>query len=168
MCIRDRNKAYYESRYGADSPQARDCSDGYRFEPAVAQRTFERMLAEAGPGKITVLTGRQFDAEARYVVKKGDRIVSIRVLDRTTGREEHYSGAMFIDATYEGEDVYKRQHETLVVLNDRGDRILRQSVVDVQPVEMDRLRTARKNAAEKRKDKRIEFSHTMFRLVKQI
>jgi len=59
-------------------------------------------------------------------------------------------------------------HETLVVLNDRGDRILRQSVVDVQPVEMDRLRTARKNAAEKRKDKRIEFSHTMFRLVKQI
>ena len=97
------NKAYYESRYGADSPQARDCSDGYRFEPAVAQRTFERMLAEAGPGKITVLTGRQFDAEARYVVKKGDRIVSIRVLDRTTGREEHYSGAMFIDATYEGD-----------------------------------------------------------------
>ena len=61
------------------------------------------MLAEAGPGKITVLTGRQFDAEARYVVKKGDRIVSIRVLDRTTGREEHYSGAMFIDATYEGD-----------------------------------------------------------------
>lgn len=97
------NKAHYETRYGADSPQVRDCSDGYHFEPSVALNTFGQMLAEAGPGRITVLTGRQFDAEPRYVAKKGDRIVSIRILDRTTGREEHYSGAVFIDATYEGD-----------------------------------------------------------------
>lgn len=97
------NKAHYTEKYGADSPQARDCSDGYHFEPSVAVESFGRMLAEAGPGRITVLTGRQFDAEARYVEKQGERIVSIRILDRTTGREEHYRGAVFIDATYEGD-----------------------------------------------------------------
>lgn len=97
------NRAFYVEKYGEDSPQVRDCSDGYRFEPAVAAETFGRMLAEAGPGRITVLTGRQFDAEARHVEKRGERIVSIRILDRTTDREEHYRGAMFIDATYEGD-----------------------------------------------------------------
>ena len=97
------NKAYYTEKYGADSQQVRDCSDGYHFEPSVAVETFGQMLAEAGPGRITVLTSRQFDAEARHVVKKGGRIVSIRILDRTTGREEHYRGAVFIDATYEGD-----------------------------------------------------------------
>lgn len=97
------NKAHYTEKYGADSPQARDCSDGYHFEPSVAVESFRQMLAETGPGRITVLTGRQFDAEARYVEKRGERIVSIRILDRTTGREEHYRGAVFIDATYEGD-----------------------------------------------------------------
>ena len=97
------NKAHYTEKYGADSPQARDCSDGYHFEPSVAVESFRQMLAEAGPGRITVLTGRQFDAEARYVEKRGERIVSIRILDRTTGREEHYRGTVFIDATYEGD-----------------------------------------------------------------
>jgi len=97
------NRAFYVEKYGENSPQVRDCSDGYRFEPSVAAETFGRMLAEAGPGRITVLTGRQFDAEARHVVKRGERIVSIRIFDRTTGREEHYRGAMFIDATYEGD-----------------------------------------------------------------
>ena len=97
------NKAHYTEKYGADSPQARDCSDGYHFEPSVAVESFRQMLAEAGPGRITVLTGRQFDAEARYVEKRGERIVSIRILDRTTDREEHYRGTVFIDATYEGD-----------------------------------------------------------------
>lgn len=97
------NKAHYTEKYGADSPQARDCSDGYHFEPSVAVESFRQMLAEAGPGRITVLTGRQFDAEAHYVEKRGERIVSIRILDRTTGREEHYRGTVFIDATYEGD-----------------------------------------------------------------
>ncbi|MDE7451261.1 MAG: FAD-dependent oxidoreductase, partial [Alistipes sp.] len=97
------NKAYYVERYGADSPQVRDCSDGYRFEPSVAAETFGKMLAEAGPGRIAIRTGRQFDAEARRIVKRGGRICEIRVLDRTSGREERYRGAMFIDATYEGD-----------------------------------------------------------------
>lgn len=97
------NRAHYEQTYGAGSPQVRDCSDGYRFEPSVAEATFARMLGEAGPGRIEVLTGRQFDAEERHVVKRGRRIVSIRVVDRATGEEEHYRARVFIDATYEGD-----------------------------------------------------------------
>lgn len=97
------NKAYYTEHYGAGSRQVRDCSDGYHFEPKVAVGSFARMLAEAGPGKITVRTLRQFDAEAGNVIKRGDRIREIRILDRTTGRTERYRGRMFIDATYEGD-----------------------------------------------------------------
>ncbi|MCM1301434.1 MAG: FAD-dependent oxidoreductase [Alistipes senegalensis] len=97
------NRAFYAERYGAYSPQVRDCSDGYRFEPSVAAETFAKMLAEAGPGRITVLTGRQFDAEARCVVMRGGRIREIRILDRASGREERYRGGVFIDATYEGD-----------------------------------------------------------------
>ena len=97
------NKARYIEKYGAASPQVRDCSDGYHFEPSVAAESFGRMLAEAGPGRIEVRTGRQFDAEARNVEKRGERIVAIRILDRATGAEERYRGAVFIDATYEGD-----------------------------------------------------------------
>lgn len=97
------NKAHYIARYGVSSPQVRDCSDGYHFEPSVAERSFRRMLADAGPGKITVLTLRQFDAEPHNVVLRGGRILEIRVTDRTTGRGERYRGGVFIDATYEGD-----------------------------------------------------------------
>lgn len=117
------NKAHYTEKYGADSPQARDCSDGYHFEPSVAVESFRQMLAEAGPGRITVLTGRQFDAEARYVEKRGERIVSIRILDRTTGREERYRGAVFIDATYEGDDAIQAYNYRLCLTDDPQNRL---------------------------------------------
>ena len=97
------NRDYYTEHYGAGSPQVRDCSDGYHFEPKVAQESFARMLAEAGPGQITVRTMRQFDAESDNVIKRGERIRAIRIVDRTTGREERYRGRVFIDATYEGD-----------------------------------------------------------------
>lgn len=97
------NRESYTEHYGADSPQVRDCSDGYHFEPKVAQESFARMLAEAGPGRISVRTMRQFDAGDGNVIKRGDRIRAIRIVDRTTGREERYRGRVFIDATYEGD-----------------------------------------------------------------
>lgn len=97
------NKEHYIKTYGADSKQAKDCSDGYHFEPHIAAQTFQKMLDAAGPGKITVLTMRQFDSEPRYVKMDGDRVTSIRVLNRETGKEETYSGKIFIDATYEGD-----------------------------------------------------------------
>ena len=97
------NRAWYADRYGAGSPQLRDCSDGYHFEPSVAEATFAKMLSEAGPGAIEVLTGRQFDAAAGNLRMEGSRIGAIRVLNRTTGRTEVYRGRIFIDATYEGD-----------------------------------------------------------------
>ena len=42
-----RVKRYYHNAYGPDSPQAVACRDGYYYEPHVAERVFDEMLAEA-------------------------------------------------------------------------------------------------------------------------
>lgn len=97
------NKAYYTELYGSESVQVRHSSDGYHFEPHVAAKSFEKMIAEAGPGRIDILTFRQFDSDPRYVIKKGNRVESIRILNRQTGQEEYYKAKIFIDATYEGD-----------------------------------------------------------------
>ena len=97
------NKTHYIQTYGEQSIQVRDCSDGYHFEPHVAAITFNKMLNQVGSGKITVLTLRQFDSDPRFVTMQGDRIISIRILNRQSGKEEYYSGYFFIDATYEGD-----------------------------------------------------------------
>jgi len=97
------NKAHYIEKYGEQSVQTKDCSNGYHFEPHVAAQTFDKMIRQAGPGKITILTFRQFDSDPRYVTMQDERIISIRILNRKTGEEEYYKGKMFIDATYEGD-----------------------------------------------------------------
>jgi flavin-dependent dehydrogenase len=51
-----RVKAYYIETYGPDSVQVRDCSDGYHFEPAVAQKVFTTWINEHP--QITVLINR--------------------------------------------------------------------------------------------------------------
>ncbi len=97
------NREYYAATYGESSAQVGDCSNGYHFEPSVAAKTFDKMIAEAGSGKITILTMRQFDSEPSYVTMDGNRIASIRILNRANGQEEVYKGKIFIDATYEGD-----------------------------------------------------------------
>ncbi|OJW22728.1 MAG: hypothetical protein BGO49_00745 [Planctomycetales bacterium 71-10] len=97
-----RVKRHYVETYGPDSPQARDCSDGYHFEPRVAERVFEDLLAERKDG-LTVLRNRQFDAEPGNVDVEGGRVVAVRVRDRATGAVETYRAKVFIDATYEGD-----------------------------------------------------------------
>lgn len=97
------NLQYYKDRFGEDSPQVRDCSDGYHFEPHVAQMTFDKLLGESYAGKITVLTMRQFDPSTGNVQMHGNRISAIRVLNRTNGKTEKWRGKVFIDATYEGD-----------------------------------------------------------------
>jgi hypothetical protein len=96
-----RVRRHYETTYGPDSPQLRDCRDGYRFEPAVAEATLEAMLAEY-PG-IVVRRNRQFDALPERVTLDGQRLREVRMLDRTTGQLEAYAGKTFVDATYEGD-----------------------------------------------------------------
>src|SRR3954462_14177629 len=53
----DRVKGHYVEAYGAASNQVKDCSDGYHFEPSVAEKVFEAMVGEQRA--ITLLRGRQ-------------------------------------------------------------------------------------------------------------
>lgn len=97
-----RIRKHYIDKYGADSQQVKDCSDGYHFEPVVAEKVFEQMLAEQS-GRITVLRRRQFDALPENVTLKNNSIFRIKVVNRKTGATEIYSARVFVDATYEGD-----------------------------------------------------------------
>ena len=52
-----RIKRYYANRYGENSQQLKDCSDGFHFEPSVAATIYQDMLNEH-KDKITVLLMR--------------------------------------------------------------------------------------------------------------
>ena len=93
--------AQYVQKYGADSPQVADCSDGYHFEPHVAEAVFEQMVTEQPT--ITLRRNRQFDASHQNVRKNGDRLTEITVTDRATGKTETIEAVVFVDATYEGD-----------------------------------------------------------------
>lgn len=71
-----------------------DTDTMWGFEPHVAEKTFEAMLAEAG---VTVVRGERLDL-ANGVEMDGDRIVAI-----TMESGARFRGAAFIDATYEGD-----------------------------------------------------------------
>ena len=97
-----RNRQYYLDTYGPDSRQLADCSDGYHFEPSVAEKTFLDMLGEH-KDKITVLCLRQFDSDPANLGRSGTDIISISVLNRESGQHESYSAKVFVDASYEGD-----------------------------------------------------------------
>lgn len=96
-----RVRKHYVQTYGEGSQQVRDCSDGYHFEPSVAEKVLEQMLAECPA--ISVLKRRQFDAEAHNVSLAAADIRQITVTNRDSGQPEHYAARIFIDATYEGD-----------------------------------------------------------------
>lgn len=98
----ERIKKHYIEKYGPDSKQVQDCSEGFHFEPSVGEKILEQML-EAYRDYITVLKMRQFDAEPSYIKMNDDQIEKIIVLNRETGIREEYTGKIFIDATYEGD-----------------------------------------------------------------
>jgi hypothetical protein len=96
-----RVRKHYVQKYGEDSQQVKDCSDGYHFEPHVGESVLDGMLAEWKG--ITVLKMRQFDALPANVEKDGGRVTAVRVTNRQTGAVETYTGKVFVDATYEGD-----------------------------------------------------------------
>lgn len=98
----DRVKQHYVEVYGVSSEQVKMCSDGYHFEPSVGEKIFEQMLAEF-PDKITIRKMRQFDCEDTNLFLHDNRIEKIRILNRNDGKTEEYAGAIFLDATYEGD-----------------------------------------------------------------
>ncbi len=95
-------KQYYIHRYGENSQQVKDCSDGFHFEPSVAASIYQDMLNEY-KDKITILLMRQFDAESQNISLKNGKIEYIYVLNRENQKRECYQGNIFIDATYEGD-----------------------------------------------------------------
>lgn len=95
-------REFYVTKYGENSQQVKDCSDGYHFEASVAEQIFETMLAKH-KDKITVLKMRQFDSDDENITMQNDRIVSIKVLNRETKKLEEFKGKIFADATYEGD-----------------------------------------------------------------
>src|SRR5688500_12997867 len=74
-----RVKQHYVDTYGADSQQVKDASDGYHFEPKVAEKVFEQMLKEQP--NVTVLKRRQFDAKPANVTLDGKTLTRVRVTD---------------------------------------------------------------------------------------
>lgn len=97
-----RIREHYVRTYGSDSEQVRDASDGYHFEPSVAEQVFAAMLAEQP--RIRLLLMRQFDAAPDNVeLTEERRLVRIAVTARESGRREEYRAGVFVDATYEGD-----------------------------------------------------------------
>jgi len=88
--------AYYTKTYGADSPQVKDCDQGFAFEPKVAGQLFREWLEEA---KVTVRTTEQLED----VDALSGKIESITTRNTKTGAVTHYTAKQFIDATYEGD-----------------------------------------------------------------
>jgi hypothetical protein len=86
-----RVREHYIRAYGADSPQVRDCRDGFRFEPKVAEKVFDALAKEAG---VPVY----FRHRLQRVVKRRNDLVELVMENGTVVR-----AAMFLDATYEGD-----------------------------------------------------------------
>ncbi len=97
-----RVRDHYAAKYGTESPEYQMCSDGYHFEPHVAQEVFETLLSECGD-KVQLRTLRQFDARPECIRMQDGRIGAIRITQRETGKQEWYKAKVFIDATYEGD-----------------------------------------------------------------
>jgi hypothetical protein len=97
-----RIKQHYVAKYGVDSKQVQDCSDGFHFEASVAEAVLEQMIAEH-KGKITVLKMHQFDSDNQNIAMADERIEKIKVLNRQTKELVEFAGKVFLDATYEGD-----------------------------------------------------------------
>lgn len=82
---------YYSAKYGAQSPQAKECDNGFFFEPHVAEKIFLDWVLEAG---VVVLSEERIVS----VQKRGEHIVSVH-----TNKNRKVAGKVFIDASYEGD-----------------------------------------------------------------
>lgn len=67
----------------------------WQFEPKVAERIFEDWVREAG---VTVIRDQPLRRDGKSVTRKGNRIVAFE-----SKHGARFEGAMFIDATYEGD-----------------------------------------------------------------
>jgi hypothetical protein len=86
----DRVRDYYTKKYGAGSEQVKDCADGFRFEPHVAELVFNDMLKEQ---KIKVLLGSPLER----VFLKDSKITQVQT------QAALIVAKVYVDAGYEGD-----------------------------------------------------------------
>ena len=120
-------REHYASTYGEDSEQVRVCNDGYRFEPSVAERLLESLVAEHE--RLEVWQGWRLAWEGGASMPEGGRwlvhtepgadvtridatperrvrAVTLAAVDeqgRATGECVRLEARVFVDATYEGD-----------------------------------------------------------------
>ncbi|MBM3727352.1 MAG: FAD-dependent oxidoreductase [Acidobacteria bacterium] len=88
---------HYVETYGPQSENVKLARDGYYYEPSVAQRVLDRMVARET--KIQVVLNHRLEE----VVRGARRVNGIRVKNRSTGVVTEFRGRMFIDGSYEGD-----------------------------------------------------------------
>jgi hypothetical protein len=88
--------AYYETTFGKDSVQVKQCHEGIFFEPHVAEAVFKDMLRDAG---VQVRKGERISS----VDLQHNKISAIHVTGALSGVDTQYIATIFIDASYEGD-----------------------------------------------------------------
>ena len=94
--------AYYREKYGADSPQVKNCYHGAWYEPHVAKHIFQEMLAEYPA--ITVRLEHRLEAvEKQKVGGERSKLKGVRLRNLEQNQVMTVEAQVFIDATYEGD-----------------------------------------------------------------
>ena len=95
-------KAHYIKRYGAESKQVKDASNGFHFEPHVAEDVFKEILnAEKN---IKLYKHYQFDSDKENVVVENGFPSKIKITKVGKSNKEIWLKAkVFIDGSYEGD-----------------------------------------------------------------
>jgi hypothetical protein len=87
----------YVGRYGADSEQVRQCRDGYYYEPSVAEKVFQEMLADE-PAIEVRRNQHLISAETR-----SNRLIALYTRGSHNRPPMRIAAEVFIDCTYEGD-----------------------------------------------------------------
>lgn len=92
-----RVRNHYATTYGEDSPQFKACSNGYYFEPSVAEKTFNAMVK--AEKNITL----RYHWRPEGALVYGHRIHGVNFRDTKKGKLIQVRAGVVIDATYEGD-----------------------------------------------------------------
>ncbi|MSU22422.1 MAG: FAD-dependent oxidoreductase [Opitutus sp.] len=93
----DRVRDHYIRTYGPAHENVKLCRDGYYYEPSVAEKVFDAMVAEQQ--RVRVFRRQRLDGTERT----GNRLVALWAKDRDSGARREFRAGVFIDATYEGD-----------------------------------------------------------------
>lgn len=92
-----RVKEHYVEKYGPNSENVKLARDGYYYEPSVAQKVMDAMVARES--RIRVFVHHRLEE----AIRSGNRLRAIRVRSRSSGQMLELRGGVFIDGTYEGD-----------------------------------------------------------------